>query len=165
MRCSASLELFPSSSPSGLNFLSENFPEPGKQLIIGGIIQVCTTIAAIAAITYWIGWEFNVAVFFGFLVSLSSTAIVMKVLQERGEIETLSGRTMLGILIFQDLAIIPMILVTPLLIGTGSPPVSSLPLQVLKVAVILLIIVVSAHWLVPAFLYRVAKQRSRELFL
>ncbi|MCX6700609.1 MAG: cation:proton antiporter [Methanomicrobiales archaeon] len=133
--------------------------------MIGGIIQVCTTIAAIAAITYWLGWEFNVAVFFGFLVSLSSTAIVMKVLQERGEIETLSGRTMLGILIFQDLAIIPMILITPLLIGTGSPPVSSLPLQVLKVAVILLIIVVSAHWLVPAFLYRVAKQRSRELFL
>ena len=148
----------------GLEFSFGKLLGAWKTIIIGGIIQVCTTIAAIAAITYWLGWEFNVAVFFGFLVSLSSTAIVMKVLQERMEIETLSGRTMLGILIFQDLAIIPMILITPLLIGTGSPPVGSLPLQVLKVAVILLIIVVSAHWLVPAFLYRVAKQRSRELF-
>jgi CPA2 family monovalent cation:H+ antiporter-2 len=148
----------------GLEFSFEKLLGAWKTIIIGGIIQVCTTIAAIAAITYWIGWEFNVAVFFGFLVSLSSTAIVMKVLQERGEIETLSGRTMLGILIFQDLAIIPMILITPLLIGTGGPSLESLPLQVFKVAVILLIIVVSAHWLVPAFLYRVAKQRSRELF-
>jgi len=148
----------------GLEFSFEKLLGAWKAIIIGGIIQVCTTIAAIAAITYWIGWEFNVAIFFGFLVSLSSTAIVMKVLQERGEIETLSGRTMLGILIFQDLAIIPMILITPLLLGTGGPSMESLPLQVFKVALILLIIVVSAHWLVPAFLYRVAKQRSRELF-
>jgi len=148
----------------GLEFSFEKLLGSWKAIIIGGIIQVCMTIAAITAITYLIGWEFNVAVFFGFLVSLSSTAIVMKVLQERGEIETLSGRTMLGILIFQDLAIIPMILITPLLIGTGGPSMDSLPLQVFKVAIILLIIVVSAHWLVPAFLYRVAKQRSRELF-
>jgi len=148
----------------GLEFSFEKLLGAWKAIIIGGVIQVCTTIAAITAITYWIGWEFNVAVFFGFLVSLSSTAIVMKVLQERGEIETMSGRTMLGILIFQDLAIIPMILITPVLIGTGGPSIGSLPLQVIKVAVILLIIVVSAHWLVPAFLYRVVKQRSRELF-
>jgi monovalent cation:H+ antiporter-2, CPA2 family len=148
----------------GLEFSFEKLLGAWKAIIIGGVIQVCTTIAAIAAITYWLGWEFNVAVFFGFLVSLSSTAIVMKVLQERGEIETLSGRTMLGILIFQDLAIIPMILITPLLLGTSNPSTGSLPLQVFKVAVILLIIVISAHWLVPAFLYRVARQRSRELF-
>jgi CPA2 family monovalent cation:H+ antiporter-2 len=148
----------------GLEFSFEKLLGAWKAIVIGGLIQVCTTIAAITSIVYWLGWEFNVAVFFGFLVSLSSTAIVMKVLQERGEIETLSGRTMLGILIFQDLAIIPMILITPLLIGTGGPSLGSLPLQLLKVVIILLIIVVAAHWLVPAFLYRVAKQRSRELF-
>ena len=57
---------------------------------------------------------FTGAVVFGFIISLSSTAIVMKILQERREVDTLQGRTLFGILLFQDLAIIPMILITPL---------------------------------------------------
>ena len=64
---------------------------------------------------------FNEALIFGFIVSLSSTAIVMKILQEKGEVDTIQGRTLLGILIFQDLAIIPMMLVLPILAGNGDP--------------------------------------------
>lgn len=149
----------------GLEFSFEKLLQSRKAVIIGGLVQVCTTIAAITAITYLLGWPFNEAVFFGFLVSLSSTAIVMKILQEQGQIETLSGRTMLGILIFQDLAIIPMILVTPLLIGGSSPDYGSLPLAIVKVLLILAILVAGAVWLVPQFLYRVVKLRNRELFL
>ncbi|MEN6610267.1 MAG: cation:proton antiporter, partial [Methanoregulaceae archaeon] len=131
---------------------------------VGGAIQVCTTIAVAAFVMSLNGLRFPEAVFFGFLISLSSTAIVMKVLQERGEVETVSGRTLLGILIFQDLAIIPMILVAPLLLGTSTTSVNSLPLAVSKVITILAILVVSAGWIVPALLYRVAKYRNRELF-
>jgi monovalent cation:H+ antiporter-2, CPA2 family len=148
----------------GLEFSFEKLLGAWRAVVIGGAIQVCTTIIAITAIMSVLGWSFNVALFFGFLVSLSSTAIVMKVLQERGEIETLPGRTMLGILIFQDLAIIPMILISPVLLGTGAVAGQSLPIEVAKVAVILVLILIMAHWIIPAVLTRVARQRSRELF-
>ncbi|MDD1719597.1 MAG: cation:proton antiporter, partial [Methanoregulaceae archaeon] len=150
----------------GLEFSFEKLLRAWRTVIFGGIIQVCTTIAAIAAITYLLGFSFNEAVFLGFLVSLSSTAIVMKVLQERGEVESLPGRTMLGILIFQDLAIIPMILITPLLIGESAlTSYESLPVHIAKVAGIIVILVVAARWVVPEFMYRVALQKNRELSL
>ena len=109
---------------------------------------------------------FNEALIFGFIVSLSSTAIVMKILQERGEVDTLQGRTLLGFLIFQDLAIIPMMLISPLLVGTGGPDMSTLPLQMGNVAFfILIIIIILARWVIPAFLFRVAREKNQELFL
>jgi CPA2 family monovalent cation:H+ antiporter-2 len=148
----------------GLEFSFEKLFKSWKVVIIGGLLQVCTTIAAIAVIVRFLGFPFNEALFIGFLVSLSSTAIVMKVLQDRGQVETLSGRTLLGILIFQDIAIIPMILITPLLIGGGGPDFETLPSEILKVALLIVIIIVSARWLVPWFLFRVALAKSRELF-
>jgi CPA2 family monovalent cation:H+ antiporter-2 len=150
----------------GLEFSFEKLLGAWRVVVLGGVIQVCTTVIAAAGFMYLAtGLRFQEAVFFGFLVSLSSTAIVMKVLQERGDVETVSGRTLLGILIFQDLAIIPMILLTPLLIGSSGPSYSSIPFQVTKVIAIFAILIVSAHWLVPWIMYRVAQQKSRELFI
>ncbi|MFA6224745.1 MAG: cation:proton antiporter [Methanoregula sp.] len=150
----------------GLDFSFEKLLGAWRTVIIGGGLQVVTTIVAASSLMYFArGLQFTEAVFFGFLVSLSSTAIVMKVLQERGEVETISGRTLLGILIFQDLAIIPMILITPLLIGSGGPSYESLPFHVAKVIGIFTILIVSTRWVVPWFLYRVTKQRNRELFI
>jgi monovalent cation:H+ antiporter-2, CPA2 family len=148
----------------GLEFSFERLLRSWRIVIIGGVLQVCTTIVAITIITTYFGLPFNEALVFGFIVSLSSTAIVMKILQERGEVDTLQGRTLLGILIFQDLAIIPMILITPFLVGSGGPAFGQLPLQVAKVAALLGIIIVLAKWVIPAFLYRVAKEKNRELF-
>ena len=65
--------------------------------MIGGLIQVCTTIVAITFVAYALRVPFMGAVVFGFIISLSSTAIVMKILQERREVDTLQGRTLLGI--------------------------------------------------------------------
>jgi monovalent cation:H+ antiporter-2, CPA2 family len=150
----------------GLEFSFKTLIESWRTVIIGGTLQVTTTILAAASLMYLLrDIRFSEAVFFGFLVSLSSTAIVMKVLQERGQVDTVSGKTLLGILIFQDLAIIPMILITPLLIGSETPSYDSIPLQVAKVVGILVILIVSARWVVPWILYRVARQRSRELFI
>ncbi|MDD1694060.1 MAG: cation:proton antiporter [Methanoregula sp.] len=150
----------------GLEFSFKTLLESWRVVIIGGCLQVVTTIIAASTVMYFLrGLQFSEAVFFGFLVSLSSTAIVMKVLQERGNVETVPGRTLLGILIFQDLAIIPMILLTPFLIGSGGISYDSIPAQIAKVIGIFVILIVSARWVVPWFLYRVAKQRSRELFV
>ncbi len=148
----------------GLEFSFEKLLHSWRIVIIGGLIQVITTIVAITFVTSYFKLPFNEALFFGFIVSLSSTAIVMKILQERREVDTLQGRTLLGILIFQDLAIIPMILITPLLVGSHGPDMTGLPLQIGKVAGLLLVIIVFAKWIIPALLFRVARQKNRELF-
>ncbi|MFZ1898063.1 cation:proton antiporter [Methanoregula sp.] len=150
----------------GLEFSFQSFLRSWRAVLIGGIVQVCTTIVAITLITLAFQMPFAEALIFGFIVSLSSTAIVMKILQEKGEVDTIQGRTLLGILIFQDLAIIPMILVLPLLAGTGgSLDLSAVPYQVTKIALIILVIIVLGYWIIPRLLFRVAKERSRELFL
>jgi CPA2 family monovalent cation:H+ antiporter-2 len=149
----------------GLEFSFQKLLRSWRTVIIGGVVQVCTTIVAITFITHFFQMQFNEALIFGFIVSLSSTAIVMKILQEKGEVDTLQGRTLLGILIFQDLAIIPMMLILPLLAGNRDIDLSALPLQAGKVALIILVIVIMARWIIPAFLFRVAREKSRELFL
>ncbi len=149
----------------GLEFSFQKLLRSWRAVIIGGIVQVCATIVAITLISAYFGMPFNEALIFGFIVSLSSTAIVMKILQEKGEVDTLQGRTLLGVLIFQDLAIIPMILIAPLLVGRGGPDLNALPLQVGKVALIILVIIIMARWVIPAFLFRVAREKNRELFL
>jgi monovalent cation:H+ antiporter-2, CPA2 family len=149
----------------GLEFSFQQLLRSWRTVIIGGIVQVCTTIIAITFISAHSGMQFNEALIFGFIVSLSSTAIVMKILQERGEVDTLQGRTLLGILIFQDLAIIPMMLISPLLVGTSGPDLSTLPQELGKVAFIIILIIILARWVIPAFLFRVAKEKNRELFL
>ena len=148
----------------GLEFSFEKLLRSWRIVIIGGLVQVCTTIVAITLITSYFKMPFNEALVFGFIVSLSSTAIVMKILQERGEVDTIQGRTLLGILIFQDLAIIPMILITPLLVGSGGPDLEHLPFQIGKVTGLLIVIIIMAKWIIPAFLFRVVRLRSRELF-
>ena len=150
----------------GLEFSFQTLLRSWRAVIIGGLVQVCTTIVAITLITLYFQMPFNEALIFGFIVSLSSTAIVMKILQERGEVDTIQGRTLLGILIFQDLAIIPMMLVLPLL--PEWIPVwtcHAVPYQITKIALIILAIIVLGYWVIPRLLFRVAKERSRELFL
>lgn len=148
----------------GLEFSFEKMFRSWRIVIIGGLIQLCTTIVAITFAAYALGVPFRESVVFGFIISLSSTAIVMKILQERREVDTTQGRTLLGILIFQDLAIIPMILITPIFMGSSGPDITALPAGVLKVAVILLLVIILARGVIPGLLDRVARQKSRELF-
>jgi len=118
----------------GLEFSFQTILRSWRAVLIGGIVQVCTTIVAITGITLAFDMPFNEALIFGFIVSLSSTAIVMKILQEKGEVDTVQGRTLLGILIFQDLAIIPMMLALPLLSGNeGGINLSAVPFQLTKI--------------------------------
>jgi monovalent cation:H+ antiporter-2, CPA2 family len=149
----------------GLEFSFQKLLRSWRTVIIGGLVQVCTTIIAITLMTQLLDMPFSETLVFGFIVSLSSTAIVMKILQEKGQVDTLQGRTLLGILIFQDLAIIPMMLIQPFLVGRTGPNLSAIPLQIAKVAVILLVILIMAYWVIPAFLFRVAREKNRELFL
>ncbi|MEZ4986427.1 MAG: cation:proton antiporter [Saprospiraceae bacterium] len=136
-----------------------------KTVFIGGGVQVGLTVAIVALLHRWMGNDWNQAVFIGFIFSLSSTAIVLKVLQERDEISTSHGRNALGILIFQDIIVVPMILFTPILAGQTGDLSQSLLSLLLKILVIGLVTIVLARYLVPPLLHAVALTRNKELFL
>ena len=149
----------------GIEFSFERILEIRKSVLMGGSLQVLLTFLATFLITRWFGQAFGESVFFGFLVALSSTAIVLKIIQERAEVDSPYGRTTLGILIFQDIIIVPMILLTPLLAGaTGSLSESVLLLLAKGIGIILLVIV-STKWIVPQVLYQIARTRNQEVFL
>jgi CPA2 family monovalent cation:H+ antiporter-2 len=143
-----------------------------KQLIsikntvfIGGTLQVGITAAVAAVIYYFIGSNWNEAIFVGFLFSLSSTAVVLKVLQDRNEMSAPHGKNALAILIFQDIIVVPMMLFTPLLAGQSENVGISIFWLLVKAAVVIVITLVSARYLVPRLMHLIARTKSKELFL
>jgi monovalent cation:H+ antiporter-2, CPA2 family len=149
----------------GIEFSLKNLVQIRKTVLFGGTVQVVSTIIVVSFLSSRFGLSVPESVFMGFLLSLSSTAIVLKHLQEKGEVESPHGKTSLGILIFQDLMVVPMMLCIPLLSGTVTDIGSSLALLFIKIACIIVCIVLLIRFVVPWILYRVAKTRSRELFL
>ncbi len=134
-------------------------------VLLGGSLQVLLTILVTLFLATRAGYGVNVSIFMGFLISLSSTAIVLKILQKRASIHSPHGRTILSILLFQDVIVVPMILVTPVLAGVnGSTDISVLGIVAKGVGGILLVLI-SAKWIVPHLLYQVTKTRNQEMFL
>lgn len=136
-----------------------------RALLFGGTLQILFTLLAIILVASKLGRSTNESIFIGFLIALSSTAIVLKILQEKVEVDTPHGLTALSILIFQDIIIVPMILVTPLLAGEATGFDSSLLTLLVKGMGIILIVIISARWAVPSLLYQIARTRNSELFL
>jgi len=149
----------------GIEFSLKNLLLIKKAVFLGGSLQVLLTIIAAFLLTRSLHLSVVESIFVGFVVSLSSTAIVLKILQERAEVESPHGRTALAILIFQDLAVVPMMLIVPFLAGKAGQGEESLFLLLAKGVGIIIITAVSAKWLVPQGLYQIARTRSRELFL
>ncbi len=149
----------------GIEFSLKNLLQTWKFVLIGGALQVGLTTAVVAVIAHapWGSW--GMAAFAGFLVALSSTAIVLKILQERGEIDSPHGRLALGILIFQDIAIVPLILVTPFLAMRQGASGESLLMLMIMALLLIAIVILGARWGVPWFLRAIAATRSRELFI
>ena len=149
----------------GIEFSFERLLQIRKSILLGGSLQVLLTFGATLFIARRFDQAFGEAVFIGFLVALSSTAIVLKLIQERAEVDSLHGRTTLGILIFQDIIIVPMILVTPLLAGATGNSGESVLVLVAKGIGIIGLVFVSTKWIVPQILYQIARTRSKELFI
>src|SRR5918998_135209 len=107
----------------GLEFSLRRLREMQRLVFVGGGLQVLLTILAAVALETLVGQTVNKAIFFGFLFALSSTAIVLKSYVERAEIDAPHGRAGVGILLFQDLSIVLMMLMVPVLGGReGSSP-------------------------------------------
>jgi CPA2 family monovalent cation:H+ antiporter-2 len=136
-----------------------------KIVFIGGLLQVGLTVAVTTVICKFLGFPWNESVFVGFLFSLSSTAIVLKILQDRNEISAPHGRNALGILIFQDIIVVPMMLVTPILTGQSAHIWIEVLELLLKSGLVMVITYVSARYLVPRLMHIIARTKSKELFL
>lgn len=148
----------------GIEFSLSRLMRMRKAVVAGGASQVVLTIGLSALVFYTATRSLNISIFFGFLIALSSTAIVLKMLKERGEIDSPHGRMMVGILIFQDLCVVPLMLLTPSLAGE-TIDLLDIALKIGKAVLIIIAVLLSARWLVPGLLYHIVHTRSRELFI
>jgi monovalent cation:H+ antiporter-2, CPA2 family len=132
---------------------------------IAGTLQVGLSIITTYTTARLLGRSNGEAVLWGFLVALSSTAIVLKLLGERGETDSPHGRIAVGVLILQDLSVVPMMFLLPLLAGTATGAKASLGWVIVKAVMIVAAVLVSARLVIPPLLHQVVSTRSHELFV
>lgn len=149
----------------GIEFSLKDLLEIRKNVFLGGTLQVAFTMAATCAACMLFGLDLSRGLFIGCLVSMSSTAIVLKMLNEKAELSSPHGRNTFSILIFQDLLVIPVMILIPLLAGSHEPSGASIPTVLLKAAGFIFFLFAAYRWLVPNLLFQIARTKSRELFL
>lgn len=149
----------------GLNFSLSEIARMKNYVFIAGSLQVALTILATVLITTAaVGLDLRQAIFWGFLIAMSSTAIVVRSIEYSGESRSLHGQLMIGILIFQDLAVIPIMLMVAFLGNQGGLSWTGLAFSLAKSIAMVLALIASAHYLIPWILEKVVRSRSREVF-
>jgi CPA2 family monovalent cation:H+ antiporter-2 len=150
----------------GLEFEPARLKRIQRYFWVGGGLQVTmTTAACVGILTAFFGVAPREALFYGFLVSLSSTAVVLKILADRTETDSPHGRISIGVLIFQDVAIVPMIALVPVLANAGSISAGAIVLRFALSAAAIAAVFFLARTLMPHVLNLVVKTRIREVFL
>lgn len=151
----------------GLEFSLERLRDIFGRVAVGGLLQVLGTIAAVVPVVLLLGEPVRVAVFYGFVFALSSTAIVLKMLSERQELDAPHGRFVVAALILQDLFIVPMVLLVPFLgesNGEGGTIIGVL-LAIGKAVLVVVGVLLGARVIVPRAMQWVAATRSRDVFI
>ena len=151
----------------GLEFSIESIMRSSRLLITGGGLQLLATITAVMGIAMAFGTPLPQAIFYGFLASLSSTAIVLKMYADRAELDTAHGRLATGILLFQDIAVVPMMLLLPVLgqaAGDGGVTAASVLATLGKAVIGLVVVFLAARRIVPYLLHQVIRLKNREIF-
>lgn len=148
----------------GLELSLDKLRRLWRLILAGGILQVGLSILVAFAISKFYAVPDRSALFIGFLVALSSTAIVLRGLQQRGEVDAPHGRLTLGILVFQDFSVVPMMLAIPILSGTDILAGQLLGTLLESLAIVAGVLL-AARLIVPRVLDYVAKTRQRQLFI
>ena len=154
----------------GLEFSLKELLKLGKISIFGGLVQIALTAAA----GYGMGRYFNSiglgisvtgSIFFGFMIALSSTMVVLKLLMDRGEIDSTHGRILLGILLVQDISVVPMIIAIQAVGGNSTSLLMAIGIAMAKAIGFITGMLALGYWGMPWLLKKVAAIKSRELFL
>ncbi|HOP07647.1 MAG TPA: cation:proton antiporter [candidate division Zixibacteria bacterium] len=147
----------------GLEIPLDQLKRLWRLILMGGVAQVGLT----TGVVYLIARAFDIrpqeALVLGCIIAISSTAIVLRGLEQRGEIDAPHGRFSMGLLIFQDLCVVPMILLIPLLGGTGSS--GAMVTTLARALGIVAVVLIAGHYLVPRLMELIARVRQRQLFI
>lgn len=150
----------------GLELSLDQLKQVGKIGVLGGMAQtLLTTLAGIVIAVFYLKWALPQAVLFGLIIYSASTAIGMKVLMDRGELNSVHGRIFMAIAIFQDIAAIIMVLILPVLSASGSNFLPDILIAIGKVLAFIVVAIVSGVWVIPWLLGRIGGVGPRELFL
>jgi CPA2 family monovalent cation:H+ antiporter-2 len=149
----------------GLEFSIGRLASMGRTIVGAGLLQLGITTAVVTSIAVSSGYDLGQALLLGYVVALSSTAVVLKVLSDRAELHAPHGQFALSVLLFQDFSVLPMLLFLPVLRDPGTVGVSTI-LETLAVGVLATgAIIVVARRILPAILEQVLRLRSQELLV
>ncbi|MBL7126231.1 MAG: cation:proton antiporter [Dehalococcoidales bacterium] len=150
----------------GLEISIAQLREVGKVGIWGGSIQIVVTFGLGLLVGYLLfGWHLSQSILFGLIISLSSTAVCLKVLMERGELTSVRGRIMIAFLILQDISVVLMMVALPLMSNLGKNLPLALAMAIGKAVLVIGAAIVLGRWVLPWLMGRVGGVRARELFL
>jgi monovalent cation:H+ antiporter-2, CPA2 family len=149
----------------GLEFSLRRLREMKTTVFLGGGLQVVITIGVTALAAVSFGREISQAIFFGFLIAMSSTAIVLKSYVERYEVDAPHGRAAVGILLFQDMCVVLMLLAIPLLAGRGEASAATVLASLVFTFGAMVALILAAWFLVPLLLKYITALRSPQAFL
>ena len=148
----------------GLELSLSHVRQWARAVLLGGGLQVGGTLGAVAAAALALGLPFGQAVFYGALVAMSSTAIVTRAYADRGELDTRHGRSVISILLFQDLCILPLMLLLPLLARADGAQALAAAGELARGLAIMAALVAGGRFAVRWTLDRVVLFRDRDLF-
>jgi monovalent cation:H+ antiporter-2, CPA2 family len=149
----------------GIEFSLVQLASMRRLLLLAAPIQVGGVLLIVWFGAMLVGLSWQQGLFWGFLFCLSSTAIVLKTMAERGDSDSIHGRATIGILVFQDLAVVPMMLLIPILASQSEGDGLAILFTLGKSVLVLLLVIAAAWYLVPKLLGHIVRSRSRELFL
>ena len=148
----------------GLELSLSHVRQWARSVFVGGGLQVGCTLILVAGSATAVGIAPGQAIFYGALAALSSTAIVTKIYSDRAELDTAHGRSVISILLFQDLCVLPIILVLPLLAGLGTADASEMGIEFLRGLAIITVLMIGGRFVVRRTLDRIVVFRDRDLF-
>jgi monovalent cation:H+ antiporter-2, CPA2 family len=149
----------------GLEFSLERLRQIRRPFFLGGTMQALITIAVVTVLGVAFTYSLAESIFFGFLITLSSTAIVLKLYAQRREIDAPQGKLVIGILLYQDFLIVLMVVLVPVLAGKVSASFESIALRFGGGLLVVAMVFLLARYLMPRLLYAIAKLQVREILL
>jgi CPA2 family monovalent cation:H+ antiporter-2 len=137
-----------------------------KRIVFGlGLLQVLATLAVVTAVLGAVGLSWQAGVALGGALAMSSTAVLTKLLNERLELDAPHGREVMGVLLFQDLAVVPLLIVIPSFSESPEQMATMIGLAMLKAVLVLSVVLFFGQRLMNRWFYVVARGKSAELFM